>query len=252
MNVTTWLEDVAKEIYGMAFVEPSGRAGCVSATIDSKVLVWGGTLTDQQDTSHLKNIYILDTLNEKWTSKSTTGEHPRGYQFCCSAQSGNVLYVYGGLDENDEYTGSLFSLNLDILSWRELSPHVQDGPRKKHSGGMIVRGEKIILFGGFTEDVEETNELHIFDLSTGMSWKYINYMLVYEDAPFYREWRNAHLIYSLYKSNLGSIQTICIIHNVKPYFSTKYRFILKLFLVFNFLVISLIVKHDVLSKLNYY
>ena len=153
----------------MAFVEPSGRAGCVSATIDFKVFVWGGLLTDRQDTSHLKNIYILDILNEKWTSKSTTGEHPRGCMFCCSAQSGNVLYVYGGQDENGKHTGSLFSLNLDILSWRELSPHVHDGPRKTLSGGMIVRGEKIILFGGYTEDEDRTNELHIFNLSTGMS-----------------------------------------------------------------------------------
>ena len=152
----------------MAFVEPSGRAGCVSATIDSKVFVWGGLLTDHKDTSHLKNIYILKTLNEKWTSKSTTGEHPRGYKFCCSAQSGNVLHVYGGLDENNKYTGSLFSLNLDILSWRELSPHVHDGPSKKFGGGIVVQGEKIILFGGDTDD-ESTNELHIFNLSTGMS-----------------------------------------------------------------------------------
>ena len=153
----------------MAFVEQSGRVGSVSATIDSKVFVWGGRLTDEQDTSHLKNIYILDTLKENWKSKSTTGEHPRGYKYCCSAQSGNVLYVYGGWDENDEETGSLFSLNLDILSWRELSPHVHDGPRKKQSGGMIVQGKKIILFGGYTKDIKETNELHIFDLSTGMS-----------------------------------------------------------------------------------
>ena len=153
----------------MAFVEPSGRVGCVSATIDSKVFVWGGELTDDEDTSHLKNIYILDTLNEKWTSKSINGEHPRGYKYCCSAQSGNVLYVYSGLDENDEYTGSLFSLNLDILSWRELSPHVYDGPSEKQSGGMIVQEKKIVLFGGYTEDFKDTNELHIFDLSTGMS-----------------------------------------------------------------------------------
>ena len=153
----------------MAFVEPSDRAGCVSATIDSKVFIWGGGLSDRQDTSHLKNLYILDSLKENWKSKSTSGEHPRGYKYCCSAQSGNVLYVYGGWDANDEETGSLFSLNLDILSWRELSPHVQDGPSKKQNGGMVVQGDKIILFGGLTDNGRRTNELHIFDLSTGMS-----------------------------------------------------------------------------------
>ena len=161
-------KDVAKEIYGMAFVEPLGRAGCVSATIDSKVFVWGGELTDGEDTSHLKNIYILDTLKENWKSKSINGEHPRGYQYCCSAQSGNVLYVYGGLDETNIRTGSLFSLNLDVLSRKELSHHVHDGPSKKHGGGIFVQGDKIILFGGYTGDDDWTNELHIFNLSTGM------------------------------------------------------------------------------------
>ena len=153
----------------MAFVDPSGRRGCVSATTDSKVFIWGGQLTRRRDTSHLKSLYILDTLKENWNSKSITGANPRGYVYCCSAQSGNVLYVYGGLDENDEDTGSLFSLNLDILSWRELSPHVHNGPSKKLSGGMVVQGDKIILFGGSTEEKGRTNELHIFDLSTGMS-----------------------------------------------------------------------------------
>ena len=155
----------------MAFVEPSGRARCISATIDSKVFVWGGELNYIEDTSHLKSLYIIDTLKENWKSKSINGEHPQGYEFCCSAQSGNVLYVYGGLDGNGGWlcSGSLFSLNLDILSWRELSPHVHDGPSKKHSGGMIVRGDKIILFGGLTADRRLTNDLHIFNLSTGMS-----------------------------------------------------------------------------------
>ena len=154
----------------MAFIEPAGRDGFISATIDSKVFVWGGELTDSKDTSHLKSLYIIDTLKENWKSKSTNGEHPQGHKYCCSAQSGNVLYVYGGLDENGENSGSLFSLNLDILSWRELSPHVHDGPSKKNRGGMVVQGDKIILFGGVvTADGRMTNELHIFNLSTGMS-----------------------------------------------------------------------------------
>ena len=153
----------------MAFIEPAGIVGCASATIDSKVFIWGGRLTDRRDTSHLKNLYILDTLKENWNSKSITGEHPRGYKYCCSAQSGNVLYVYGGIDVNKERKGSLFSLNLDILLWREVSPHVHDGPSKKQDGGMVVQGYNIILYGGYTGVNRRTNELHIFNLTTGMS-----------------------------------------------------------------------------------
>ena len=134
------------------------------------MFIWGGELA-KGDTSHLKNVYILDTLKEEWKSTSITGDHPPGYRNCFSAQSGNILYVYGGDDEQGKNTGSLFSLNLDVLSWRELSPDVHNGPSKKIFGGMVAHGDKIILFGGLTEDKKITNELHVLDLSTGMNCK---------------------------------------------------------------------------------
>ena len=155
----------------MAFADPPARAGCVWATSDSKVFIWGGELAAREDMSHLKNLYILDTLRETWKSCPITEEHPRGYKGCSSTQSGNVLYVYGGDDEHDHCTGSLFSLDFDIALWRELSPHVHNGPRKKFCSGMVVEGVKIIIFGGYTEDHDNTNELHVFDLSTGKNCK---------------------------------------------------------------------------------
>ena len=99
--------------------EPPAVKGCVSATINSRVYVWGG-LTASRDTSHLANLYILDSRTEKWLSRPITGQHPPGYCFCAAAQDGNLLYVYGGRDEHDKRTGSFFRLDLDLLSWTEL------------------------------------------------------------------------------------------------------------------------------------
>ena len=149
----------------MAFPEPTPRRGCVSATINSRVYVWGGE-TASRDTSHLANLNILDSRTEKWLSRPITGQHPPGYTYCAAAQDANLLYIYGGRDEHDEYTGSLYCLDLDLLSWTELSPHIQGGPEKKESCGMVVQEEKIILFGGHTDNF--TDELHMFNLSTGM------------------------------------------------------------------------------------
>ena len=146
--------------------EPPAVKGCVSATINSRVYVWGG-LTASRDTSHLANLYILDSRTEKWLSRPITGQHPPGYCFCAAAQDGNLLYVYGGRDEHDKRTGSFFRLDLDLLSWTELSPHIHDGPKKKTSCGMVVQEDKIFLFGGHADD-GPTNELHMFNLSTGI------------------------------------------------------------------------------------
>ena len=142
--------------------EPPAVSGCVSATINSRVYVWGGK-TASGDTSHLANLYILDSRTEKWLSRPINGPHPPGYTYCAAAQDGNLLYVYGGVDEHGKRTGSFFCLDLDLLSWTEL----HDGPKKKSSCGMVVQEDKIFLFGGRTDD-GYTNELHMFNLSTGI------------------------------------------------------------------------------------
>ena len=148
----------------MAFSEPPPRRGCVSATINSRVYVWGG----ETASDHLANLYILDSRTEKWLSHPITGQRPTGYCYCAAAQDANLLYVYGGVDEHFQSTGSLYCLDLDLLSWTELSPHIHGGPKKKHGCGMVVQEDKIFLFGGFTDDGGYTNELHMFSLSTGI------------------------------------------------------------------------------------
>ena len=146
--------------------EPPAVYGCVSATINSKVYVWGGW-TESGGTSHLANLYILDYGTEKWLSRPT-GKHPPGFWGCAAAQDANLLYVYGGWDEHRTRTGSLYCLDLYLLSWTELSPHIHYGPEKKDSCGMVVHEDKIFLFGGNFNSVHHTNELHMFNLSTGI------------------------------------------------------------------------------------
>ena len=147
--------------------EPPAVEGSVSAAINSRVYVWGGEASSG-DTTHLANLYILDSRTEKWLSSPITGKHPPGYYYCAAAQDANLLYVYGGLDEHKKYTGSLYCLDLDLLSWTELSPHIHGGPKKKRGCGMVVQEDKIFLFGGRTDDGGYTNELHMFNLSTGI------------------------------------------------------------------------------------
>ena len=151
----------------MAFSEPPPAAGCVSATINSTVYVWGGK-TESGDTSHLANVYILDTSTEKWQSRPITGQQPLGFYNCAAAQVGNLLYVYGGWDEYERDTGSLYCLDLELFSWKELSPHIYNaGPKAKSLCGMVFHEDKIFLFGGKSGDMR-TNEMHVFNLSTGM------------------------------------------------------------------------------------
>ena len=157
----------------MAFSEPSARCGHVSAKINAKVFIWGGESgTNQRSTSYLDEVYIFDNVRENWHPKKTVGQRPRGFKFCASAQSGSMLYVYGGTDENDVKQGSLHSFNLESFLWTKLSAEVPNGPKKKDSTRMSVHGNKLFLFGGFVSNGdttdETTDEFHQFDLETSM------------------------------------------------------------------------------------
>ena len=156
----------------MAFSQPSARCGHVSAKINAKVFFWGGSsgTSGRSSTSHLDEVYIFDNVRENWHSKKTVGQHPRGFRYCASAQSGSMLYVYGGADENNVNHGSLHSLNLESCLWTELSAEVPNGPKKKSSTKMSVHGNKLFLFGGFvTTTKRTTDEFHQFDLETSMN-----------------------------------------------------------------------------------
>ena len=157
--------------------EPPAAYNCISATINSRVYYFWGGKTESSDTSHLANLYILDSHTEKLLSHPIKGQHPPGFWGCAAAQDANLLYVYGGKDEYGNYTGSLYCLDLDLPSWTELSPHIHDEPRKKHGCGMVVHEDQIFLFGGDTDDGDtddgdtddgHTNKLHMFNLSTGI------------------------------------------------------------------------------------
>ena len=166
----------------MAFSEPSARCGHVSAKINAKVFIWGGISgASRRDTSHLDEVHIFDNVRENWHSKKTVGQRPRGFRFCASAQSGSMLYVYGGTDENDVKQGSLHSLNLERFLWTELSAaEVPNGPKIKCSTRMSVHGNKLFLFGGFVTNgntEETTDEFHQFDLETSMNINNTNHVL---------------------------------------------------------------------------
>lgn len=153
----------------MAYSEPTPRQGCVSVTINSKVYVWGGK-TSSGDTSHLSNLYIFDIGTEKWQAHSIAGQHPPGFFECAAAQFANKLYVYGGVNEKNRNTRSLYCLDLDLLLWKELLSsyyYRERGPMPKHSCGMVVHDDKIYIFGGFSV-YKVTNELHVFIPTTGM------------------------------------------------------------------------------------
>ena len=148
--------------------------------------MWGGGTEDFFTSRREKIVSIesFDSYLETWTSKTTKGDPPPWLYLGACASSGHI-YAYGGRDGQSDY-GSLYEFNTRTSSWRELAPHSADSPMKKLGHGMVVWGEKCVLFGGYgipsgptqsgadfvidnsrTDGSGWTNEMHTFDLKKG-------------------------------------------------------------------------------------
>ena len=154
--------------------------------------MWGGCTEDYfRKEIAFDGFETFDCYLETWTRKITKGDPPPWLYGGVCASSGHNIYMYGG-DDRKSLCGSLHEFNTKTLSWRKLAPHSADGPMKKDDCGMIVWGEKLILFGGCgipssptqpgadfikLKDTKysegRTNEMHVFNLREGKSSTYI-------------------------------------------------------------------------------
>ena len=167
--------------------EPSPRLSPFFSSVDGQIYMWGGR-TEDFSTSRGKKIVSIESFDpylETWTRKTTKGDPPPWYYYGACTSSGHIIYNYGGYD-GQSYYGSLYEFNTRTSSWRKLTPHSVDSPMKKFSCGMVVWGEKCVLFGGYgipsgptqsesdfirnnsrTDGCRWTNEMHTFDLIKG-------------------------------------------------------------------------------------
>ena len=160
---------------------PPPRSGCLYGTIDtwniydgspnSNFFLWGG---HEGKDNMLYSSSVFYYSEELWKRELVVGGPPSGFKYGACTQSGDFIYCYGGLNSNSEETGELWKLNTKNISWTRLSVNTSAGPMKKMDCGMVVYGNKLFLFGGFSalsnglnNMVGNTNELHVFDLVRG-------------------------------------------------------------------------------------
>ena len=127
----------------------------------------------------------FDIATERWHCLPTTGNPPPGRVGVACAIVGSKFYVFGGRSRNRLFS-SLSELDLDTMIWKELEPlsPPENTPMAKMGAAMVsIDNRYLIVYGGYgvpaaspgqaqgVEHVQDpvwTNELHCFDLRTGM------------------------------------------------------------------------------------
>ena len=167
--------------------EPAAREGHASSSVDGRVYVWGG-LTQDSSEDALSSIQQFDPYLEVWSQLNTAGTpHSASDSTACTSFRGR-MYMYGGYNiEKDIFEGVLSCLNLNTLTWSQLSP--AGGPMRKIGCGIVhFHHDKLAVIGGhglptgptqpgstfikntmFTDGKGWTNEIHVFDISQGIA-----------------------------------------------------------------------------------
>ena len=169
--------------------EPVPRFSHGAAAVGGRCYLCGGCVQESGRRKLPSTVEIFDPYLETWEKHPTTGVPPPGLYFGACTSLFDSLYWFGGSDASTRYN-SIHKLDTTTLEWRELQPLNQaDGPMRKIGCGMVTfHQDKLGVFGGvgiptgptqpgamFTKDTRFTdgrgwiNELHVFDITEGMS-----------------------------------------------------------------------------------
>ncbi len=169
-------------------ISPSPRSYPFTASSKDLLYLYGG-----RDDTEPDAVYVYSVNTEGWTKKVTQGPHPPAGQYhggCCIA--GCYFYLYGGWVDST-VSGTLYQLNTDTWTWKELSNgSAKGGPGKKIGCRMVSYQDQVFVIGGHygcnvTPESRQpgvryecgyTNEVHGYCLSTGKKGYTLNIIFI--------------------------------------------------------------------------
>lgn len=142
--------------------DPSSRFWHTAQLIQGKVYIRGGCtgeFGDEKSRNVLANtVEAFDVNDRKWGKVDTKGDPHPGLTAVASASSGKYIYSFGGNDLN-RLNGVLSKLDLETLTWSQLSPETAEGPMRKDASGMVCIGEgEIAVVCGYVEPRDPTKK----------------------------------------------------------------------------------------------
>eukprot|EP00249_Psilotum_nudum_P016446 c25829_g1_i1 orf=508-1338(+) len=159
----TWLKP---EVLGDG---PAPREGHSAALIGYQLFIFGGCGKSPDDSEEIyyNDLFVLDTARLVWGRVVAKGIPPAPRDsHTCSAWN-NKLVVLGGEDASDSYLSDVHILETDTMEWKELQTSGQKlMPRAGHA--TVSLGKHLFVFGGFTDDRNLFDDLHMLDIETGL------------------------------------------------------------------------------------
>ncbi|KAL5723225.1 hypothetical protein ACHQM5_006648 [Ranunculus cassubicifolius] len=154
---------------------PEAREGHSAALVGKRLFIFGGCgkSRDTANEVYYNDIYILDTETLVWRRAMTSGKQPSARDSHTCSSWKNKLIVVAGEDSSDYYLSDVHILDTDTLVWKQLTTLGQKlPPRAGHS--TVALGKNLFVFGGFTDERNLYDDLHMLNLETGVWTKVIS------------------------------------------------------------------------------
>jgi len=156
---------------------PDDREGHTASVIGSKIYIFGGTWTDDEDsTIYMNDLHILDVTSFLWSRPACSGTYPIEREGHTASVVGKRIFVFAGtwVDDEDQsvYLNDLHVLESDSLAWSQpVTTGAIPSQREGHTASVI--GGLVVIFGGAGLDKEDASvnlsDMHILD-TTSYTW----------------------------------------------------------------------------------
>ena len=139
-------------------------AGQSAALHNNDMYVYGGVRWNDNDFRDDVRRYSLPNDNE-FHYVYTSGDTPGGRAYHAATSDGEKMWISGGKNADKTILGDFYEFNMSTETWTQLP----DCPiaRAYSARAYVEDDSKIILFGGLDPYGNATNDLCIYDLSSG-------------------------------------------------------------------------------------
>ena len=144
----------------MSSSQPLPRSSHSAVGVGRKLYVWGG-----YSSSKTIQTADLEIFDETWQQpQKLRGRLPDSLSCAAVTADGEIAYTFGGT--TDTYCNTLYQINMSTLECIELVPvNPSHAPKKTSGSAMVHFKDKLVVYGGYTGQVQ-TSEMHVFDLKS--------------------------------------------------------------------------------------
>nr|XP_028605195.1 acyl-CoA-binding domain-containing protein 6-like [Podarcis muralis]XP_028605196.1 acyl-CoA-binding domain-containing protein 6-like [Podarcis muralis] len=141
-----------------------------SAAVGENIYIYGGTLCGKA----VDDLHVFNTVSQSWTPVKTSGSTPGARSGHAFATIGEIIYMFGGCSDEDEYCTDLFALDTVLLTWQKCDVKGEKPIGRMQHTFTAHHDKDIYLFGGTSksENGSQIPRNDIMKLSLArMKWK---------------------------------------------------------------------------------